>query len=99
MAVALMLCLAACGRPDRPPGTIVMASGADLESGNPLVTVHPLSRQLQRHALFVTLVKLDSALQPEPYLARSWHWDPSRRAGKTQEATGSAIVNPASCSS
>ena len=72
--------LVACGRPDRPAGTIVMASGADLESGNPLVTVHPLSRQLQRHALFVTLVKLDSALQPEPYLARSWHWDPSRRA-------------------
>ncbi|QJR34765.1 peptide ABC transporter substrate-binding protein [Gemmatimonas groenlandica] len=57
-----------------------MASGADLESGNPLVTVHPLSRQLQRHALFVTLVKLDSALQPEPYLARAWQWDPSRRA-------------------
>jgi len=80
MAVALMLCLAACGRPDRPPGTIVMASGADLESGNPLVTVHPLSRQLQRHALFVTLVKLDSALRPEPYLARAWRWDPSRRA-------------------
>ncbi|WP_309670343.1 peptide ABC transporter substrate-binding protein [Gemmatimonas sp.] len=70
----------ACGRPDRPAGTIVMASGADLESGNPLVTVHPLSRQLQRHALFVTLVKLDSALQPEPYLARSWQWDASRRA-------------------
>ncbi len=57
-----------------------MASGADLESGNPLVTVHPLSRQLQRHALFVTLVKLDSTLQPEPYLARSWQWDPTRRA-------------------
>ncbi|WP_411280132.1 peptide ABC transporter substrate-binding protein [Gemmatimonas sp.] len=57
-----------------------MASGADLESGNPLVTVHPLSRQLQRHALFVTLVKLDSALQSEPYFARSWHWDPSRRS-------------------
>ncbi|WP_373060598.1 peptide ABC transporter substrate-binding protein [Gemmatimonas sp.] len=72
--------LAACGRPDRPAGTIVMASGADLESGNPLVTVHPLSRQLQRHALFVTLVKLDSALQPVPYLARSWQWDPTRRA-------------------
>ena len=70
----------ACGRPDRPAGTIVMASGADLESGNPLVTVHPLSRQLQRHALFVTLVKLDSALQPEPYLARSWQWDSTRRA-------------------
>ena len=75
-----MASLVACGRPDRPAGTIVMASGADLESGNPLVTVHPLSRQLQRHALFVTLVKLDSALQAEPYLARSWQWDASHRA-------------------
>ena len=80
MFALAMFALAACGRPDRPAGTIVMASGADLESGNPLVTVHPLSRQLQRHALFVTLVKLDSALQPEPYLARSWRWDSSRRA-------------------
>ncbi len=80
IAALSVLGAVACGRPDRPAGTIVMASGADLESGNPLVTVHPLSRQLQRHALFVTLVKLDSALQPEPYLARSWQWDASRRA-------------------
>lgn len=80
LAVAVFAGIAACGRPARPAGTIVMASGADLESANPLVTVHPLSRQLQRHALFVTLVKLDSALQPEPYLARSWQWDPTRRA-------------------
>ncbi len=79
-AMVTVSSFAACGHPDRPAGTIVMASGADLESGNPLVTVHPLSRQLQRHALFVTLVKLDSALQPEPYLARSWQWDPTRRA-------------------
>jgi peptide/nickel transport system substrate-binding protein len=57
-----------------------MASGTDLESGNPLVTVHPLSRQLQRHALFVTLVRLDSALQVEPYLARTWTWDAERRS-------------------
>ena len=33
----------------------VFASGADLQSANPLVTVHPLSRQVQRYALFVTL--------------------------------------------
>lgn len=79
VAIASVAGVEACGRPARPPGTIVMASGADLESGNPLVTVHPLSRQLQRHALFVTLVKLDSALQAEPYLARSWTWDPTRR--------------------
>ncbi|GLC27641.1 peptide-binding protein [Roseisolibacter agri] len=50
------------------------ASGADLESPNPLVTVHPLSRQLQRHALLVTLVRWDSTLTPEPYYARRWAW-------------------------
>lgn len=71
----LLLAVGACGAPVRAPGTAVMASGTDLESGNPLVTVHPLSRQLQRHALFVTLVKLDSLLQPVPYYARHWEWD------------------------
>ena len=67
-----------CRAPERPAATAVIASGADLESANPLVTVHPLSRQVQRHALFVTLVKLDSALQPVPYYARSWNWDEAR---------------------
>src|SRR5688572_14433753 len=61
--------LSGCGAPPRAPGTAVIASGSDLESGNPAVTIHPLSRQLQRHALFVTLVRLDSALQPSPYYA------------------------------
>jgi len=56
-----------------------MASGTDLESANPLVTVHPMSRQVQRHMLFVTLVRLDSALQPVPYFARAWEWDAERR--------------------
>jgi peptide/nickel transport system substrate-binding protein len=69
----------ACGAPPRAPGTAVIASGADLESGNPAVTIHPLSRQLQRHALFVTLVRLDSALQPQPYFAREWTWSSDRR--------------------
>ena len=75
-----MLLAMACGAPPRAPGTAVIASGTDLESGNPAVTIHPLSRQLQRHALFVTLVRLDSALQPQPYYARSWAWsDDGRR--------------------
>ena len=51
---------------------MVYASGTDLESGNPLVTVHSLSRQIQRFALFVTLAQYDSALVPTPYAARSW---------------------------
>jgi peptide/nickel transport system substrate-binding protein len=72
--------LASCGAPPRAPGTAVIASGTDLESGNPAVTIHPLSRQLQRHALFVTLVRLDSALQPTPYFAREWNWSADRTA-------------------
>ncbi|MEP6765971.1 MAG: ABC transporter substrate-binding protein, partial [Gemmatimonadaceae bacterium] len=68
-----------CAAPERPAATAVIASGTDLESANPLVTVHPLSRQVQRHALFVTLVKLDSLLQPVPYFARNWNWDIARK--------------------
>lgn len=57
----------------------MFASGSDLESANPLVTIHPLSRQVQRHALFVTLVRYDSALAVEPYFARRWVWSADRR--------------------
>ena len=56
-----------------------MASGADLESGNPLLTVHPLSRQVQRYALFVTLARYDSLLVPQPYFARRWAWSDTGR--------------------
>ena len=52
----------------------MFASGADLQSINPLVTVHPLARQVQRYVLFTTLARYDSALVPQPYLARSWEW-------------------------
>lgn len=58
---------------------MVLASGADLESANPLVTTHPLSKQVQRYALLVTLVRYDSALVPQPYLARKWTWSDDRR--------------------
>lgn len=53
-----------------------MASGADLESANPLVTVHPLSRQVQRFALFVTLLRYDSLLTLQPYYAQRWMVSP-----------------------
>ena len=74
----LVMLLAACIAPQRSPDTVVYASGADLESGNPLVTVHPLSRQVQRYMLFVTLARYDSALSPAPYAAR-WEWSANRR--------------------
>ena len=56
-----------------------MASGADLESANPLVTVHPLAKQVQRFALFVTLLRYDSLLQPQPYYARRWQFSDGGR--------------------
>lgn len=57
---------------------IVLASGADLESANPVVTVHTMSRQMQRHMLFMPLVRLDSLMEPSPWLATRWHWSDTR---------------------
>jgi len=70
---------AACGA-DRQPDAVVFASGADLESANPLVTIHPLARQVQRHVLFVTLTRLDSTLTAQPYYAQRWSWSADHRA-------------------
>ncbi|MEW5917406.1 MAG: ABC transporter substrate-binding protein, partial [Gemmatimonadota bacterium] len=75
----LVLAAAACTGDARDPQTVVYASGADLESANPLVTLHPLSRQIQRYALFVTLTQYDSLLRPQPFFAREWSWSPDRR--------------------
>lgn len=74
-----LVLLSACA-PAQPPGTVFYASGADLQSINPLVTTHPLAKQVQRYALFATLVRLDSALRLTPYLAESWAWSADRRA-------------------
>ena len=59
--------------------TVLFASGADLQSINPLFTVHPLARQVQRYVLLTTLVQYDSALTLRPYLARTWEWSEDRR--------------------
>jgi peptide/nickel transport system substrate-binding protein len=83
-ALALIAIAGCSGRSAIPAapsgGVVVMASGADLESANPLVTVHPLARQVQRFALFVTLARYDSTLHPAPYFATRWTWSPDRRA-------------------
>ena len=73
MLSALAL-VASCAAPQRPDDMVVIASGADLESANPLVTTHPLARQVQRHALFVTLLRYDSTLALQPYFARRMVW-------------------------
>jgi len=69
-----------CVAPQRPRDVVIYASGSDLESANPLVTIHPLSRQVQRFALFVTLARYDSGLAPAPYFARRWEWSADHRA-------------------
>lgn len=74
LAVALLTC--ACGDAARRGETVLFASGADLQSINPLLTIHPLARQVQRYVLLTTLARYDSTLTPRPYLARSWRWSP-----------------------
>ena len=79
-AVSLLVVAVACGdRAARRGATVLYASGADLQSINPLLTVHPLARQVQRYVLLTTLVRYDSALAPQPYLARAWTWSADHR--------------------
>ena len=76
--LAAVLVFAGCTPAGHAPGTVVYASGSDLESPNPLLTVHNLARQVQRHALFVTLARFDEDLIARPYAASSWDWSPDR---------------------
>ena len=58
----------------------MFATGADLQTVNPLVTIHPFAKQIERYVLLTTLARYDASLTPQPYLARSWRWSPDRRA-------------------
>ncbi len=58
----------------RRGATVLFASGADLQSINPLLTLHPLARQVQRYVLLTTLARYDGTLTARPYLARRWEW-------------------------
>src|SRR3989454_12716370 len=76
------LAAASCGRAGaatRRGATVLFASGADLASINPLLTNHPLARQVQRYVLLTTVARYDSLLVPRPYLARSWRWSDGGR--------------------
>lgn len=78
---ATLLGAAGCGSAaGRRGATVLYASGADLQSINPLLTVHPMARQVQRYVLLTTLARYDSALVPTPYLARDWTWSADHRA-------------------
>ena len=78
MSLLALVVLVGCGRVrDREVATVLVASGADLQSINPLVTVHPFAKQVQRHVLFLPLAAYDSLLVPAPRLA-SWVWGADR---------------------
>ncbi|HEY6809303.1 MAG TPA: ABC transporter substrate-binding protein, partial [Gemmatimonadales bacterium] len=70
---------AGAGNAARRGDTVLYASGADLQGMNALVTRMPLAKQVQRYVLLTTLVRYDSALGPQPYLARSWTWSADGR--------------------
>lgn len=59
--------------------TVIYASGAELQSIDPLVTVHPLAKQVQKYVLFLPLAAYDSTLTPRARLA-SWTWSADRTA-------------------
>src|SRR6266513_1732640 len=80
MLLALVVSGACGNEAPRRGRTVLFASGADLQSINPLLTTHPLARQVQRYVLLMTLARYDSALVPHPYLARAWHWSADGRA-------------------
>jgi peptide/nickel transport system substrate-binding protein len=84
------LVVLACAGVAERDDLVVLASGADLESANPLTTIHPLARQVQRYALFVTLARYDSLLAPEPYFAKGWTWSDDRRSLTLDLHTGLA---------
>ena len=68
----------ACSNAPERGNTVLFASGADLQSMNSLITVHPLAKQVQKHVLLTTLARYDSTLAPRPYLARDWTWSHDR---------------------
>jgi peptide/nickel transport system substrate-binding protein len=75
-AIAMAAC--ATSSPAEDGGTVFYASGADLQSINPLLTVHPLAKQVERYVLFLPLAAYDSTLMPAPRLAQDWVWSRDR---------------------
>jgi ABC-type transport system substrate-binding protein len=80
MAAAVLLCAACNAAPEPPPasngpvygGTAVVGGYVELRGMNPFATVTDLNKALERYALYMPLVLLDSALAPVPWLAESW---------------------------
>lgn len=80
LGVAASWACGAAGGATRRGATVLYASGADLRSINPLLTVDlPLAQQVERYVLLTTLARYDSTLTPRPYLARTWRWSRDRK--------------------
>lgn len=88
LLLAALLSTACQPAADRRGATVLFASGADLQSINPLLTQHPLARQVQRYVLLTTLARYDSAMVARPYLARGWSWSADRRTLRFELHTG-----------
>jgi peptide/nickel transport system substrate-binding protein len=58
-------------------GTAVVAGYVDIRTMNPFATITDLNKALERYALYMPLVMLDSALTPVPWLAESWDTVPA----------------------
>lgn len=61
---------------ERRGGTVVVAGRDPVATLSPLTSTGYISLELQRHVLFTTLVRYDSAQRVQPYLARSWEMGP-----------------------
>lgn len=88
VAAVLVAGVVGCGAAPHRGRTVLFASGADLQSINPLLTVHPLAKQVQRYVLLVTLARYDSALVAQPYFARAWRWSWDHRTLTLRLYTG-----------
>ncbi|MEE9133305.1 MAG: ABC transporter substrate-binding protein [Gemmatimonadota bacterium] len=53
-------------------GTAVVTSLNEVSSMNHFASIDETSQELQDFVLFMTLIRYDKALEPEPYLAESW---------------------------
>lgn len=84
----LTVVAAACVPEERRDDTILYASGAELQSINPLLTTHPLAKQVQKFVLFTTLARYDEHLVAQPYLSRAWRWSPDGRRLRLELAPG-----------
>ena len=73
LTCVLLLFLLGCGEAaPREGGTVVIASGSDLDFANPLVSVEKFTGEILRYVLFTPLIRYGPELDYQPALAESW---------------------------